>query len=87
MEIDQSGTSIEDQVLSAVRLVSALDAREFLVLIGLGNGMSKKAIAAASNLTLEDVEGNLASLMKKLSARTIADAVRIAIYANLSLHH
>jgi len=87
MEFDQSGISMEDQVLSAVRLVSGLDAREFLVLSGLGSGMSKKSIAAASNLTLEDVEANLASLMKKLSARSIADTVRIAIYANLSLHH
>ena len=74
-------------MLSAMRVVSTLDATELLVLIGLGKGVSKKAIATASNLSLDDVETKVSSLMKKLNARSTADAVRIAIYASLSLHH
>ena len=72
---------------SAMRVVSTLDAAELLVLISLGKGVSRKAIATALNLSLDDVETKVASLMKKLNARSTADAVRTAIYANISLHH
>ncbi len=87
MEFDQSEASTEERMLSAMRVVSTLDAAELLVLIGLGKGVSKKAIATASNLSLDDVEAKVSSLMKKLNARSTADAVRTAIYASLSLHH
>ena len=87
MEFDQSEESTEERMLSAMRVVSTLDAAELLVLIGLGKGVSKKAIATASNLSLDDVEAMIASLMKKLGARSTADAVRTAIYASLSLYH
>jgi FixJ family two-component response regulator len=87
MEFDQSEASTEERMLSAMRLVSTLDAAELSVVICLGKGMSKKAIASASNLSLDDFESDLASLMEKLGARSIADLVRTAVYAKLSSHH
>lgn len=87
MNEDHSDAPLEMRRLQARRLISELDATEFFALAGLARGMSSRDIAAASGRGLEEMERTLASLMKKLDARTIADAVRIAIYANLSSPH
>lgn len=67
----------------AKRLVSHLDAAELFVLVGLIRGLSRQAIAANSQRSLDDVERTFRSLMKKLNAQTIADAVRIGLYAGV----
>ena len=87
MSLDTSELTTEERRLAAMRLVAELDAEEQFVLAGLGKGMSRKAIAATANLGLEDVERTLAGLMANLNARSVADLVRVAIYANISLPH
>lgn len=83
MSFDQSGSTTEERRLDAERLVAELDSSERLVLTGFVKGMSRQAIAAASEQGLEDLERTLASLMKKLNAGTVADAVRIGLYAQV----
>jgi FixJ family two-component response regulator len=74
----------ERRRLAAERLVAGLDPSERLFLHDLLEGMSVGAIAAASGKSLPDAEHTLGSLMKKLNAGTIADAVRIGLYARLA---
>jgi DNA-binding NarL/FixJ family response regulator len=85
MNLGQSELTPEERQVAAKRLVAELDAEEQFLLVGLGKGMSRRAIAATANLDPEDVERTLVGLMAKLNANSVADLVRVAIYANLSL--
>lgn len=84
MNSGHSCAALEERRLHARHLVSRLDPAELFVLRGLATGISRKAIAARRLGSSDNMECTVASLMAKLGARTIADAVRIAIYANLS---
>lgn len=87
MGLDQSELTTEERRLAAMRLVAELDAKEQFVLAGLGKGMSTKAIAASADVKPEEVERKLLCLMAKLNANSVADLVRVAIYANVSSPH
>lgn len=67
----------------AMRLVATLGKTEVKVLACLVNGMSRKDIASCFGLSLDEVEHSFQSIMKKLQADRIAEAVRIGIYAGL----
>jgi DNA-binding CsgD family transcriptional regulator len=63
----------------AARLVAKLDDTERLVLARLVGGVSKRAIAAELGYDISAAEQTLASLMKKLNASSVAEAVRIGL--------
>lgn len=67
----------------AMRLVGALDSTELQCLVCLLRGMSVNDTATSMRVRVEDVERYRASMMKKLNARRIADAVRIGLYAGV----
>jgi hypothetical protein len=69
--------------IEAKGLISHLDADELFVLAGLIRGLSRRAIAASSERNLDDPERTFRSLMKKLNVQTIADGVRIGLYAGV----
>ena len=71
------------EVASAAKKIEGLSAREVMVLKMLRQGCSSKMIAAEFAMDVLSVERHRASLMRKLSAEHVADAVRIAIYAGL----
>lgn len=73
----------EERRSAAMCLVGKLDPMEILVLVGLVRGMSNKAIAAGAQIDLEDAERFFSSLMNKLKASRVADAVRIGLYAEV----
>ena len=83
MNPNQPWLTVEGRRLAAKRLVSELDAAELLVLVALVGGMSKRAIAAGPGHDPAGVERTFVSLMAKLKAATIADAVRIGLYAEV----
>lgn len=84
MNFGNSYEGLEERRLHARRLVCSLGAAELFVLGRLAAGISRKAIADRRLSSSDNMERAIASLMVKLGARTVADAVRIAIYANIS---
>lgn len=68
---------------AARKLVASLSAREMELLIGVLAGGSNKTIAAELGISPRTAEIHRANMMRKLSAATTGDAVRIALYAGL----
>lgn len=64
-------------------LVDQLTPRENNVLAALIDGASSKDMAAMFGLSLRTVEVHRASMMKKLGARSAADAARIGLFAGV----
>jgi two-component system, LuxR family, response regulator FixJ len=75
---------LDENRKEALRLVARLSRQEKQILAGLANGRTTTSIAAALSIVPQEAEHARSVLMEKLSARTTADAVRIAIYANVS---
>ena len=71
------------EAASAAKKIERLTARETMVLKMLRQGCSSKMIAAEFVMDVPSVERHRTSLMRKLDAVQVADAVRIAIYAGL----
>jgi two-component system, LuxR family, response regulator FixJ len=67
----------------AVTRVRSLSARELQMLQALLNGLSNKQIANALEISIRTVEMHRASLMRKLQARSVADAVILATEAGM----
>ena len=67
----------------AVARVRALSARETQMLQALLNGLSNKQIADLLGISIRTVEMHRASLMRKLQARSLADAVILATAAGM----
>ena len=67
----------------AKRLVGGLDGRELEVLRCIVLGSSDRSIAAVSGISVAAAEGFRSSMMRKLLARTTADAVRIGLLAEV----
>lgn len=72
-----------DEHKVAKRRVSSLSKRELQVLRGLVDGGANKSIAVDLGISPRTVEIHRANLMRKLSAKSPANAVRIAIYADM----
>jgi FixJ family two-component response regulator len=72
-----------DSRLKALHAVSKLNEQEILILAGLVNGLSISSIAADLSIPLSQANRARSVLMGKISAKTIADAVRTGIYANV----
>jgi two-component system response regulator FixJ len=60
---------------------AVLSPREKEVLSQLVEGKSNKGIALALDISPRTVEIHRANMMRKLNAQSIADAVRLALYA------
>jgi two-component system response regulator FixJ len=67
----------------AIRRVRALTPRELQLLQALLNGLSNKQIADDLAISIRTVEMHRASLMRKLDARSLADAVILASEAGM----
>ena len=67
----------------AKRLVGGLSAGERQILRCVVSGMSPRGIAAAKEISVAQVEDVRMSMMRKLQARTTADAVRIGLLAEV----
>jgi FixJ family two-component response regulator len=81
-----SSTFIEDlerRVMEARRAIARLTARQKQVLQGVVHGDSNKQIARDLHISPRTVEIHRVHMMARLEARTTADAVRIAIYAEI----
>jgi FixJ family two-component response regulator len=74
---------LEEYENVARRLVATLGADELEVLRCLVRGMSGRDIAAITSNGPGDFERISASMMEKLNARRIVDAVRIGLYAGV----
>jgi len=75
--------ALQDERANAKRLVWGLDARELEVLRCIVRGSSDRSIAAENGISVAAVEGFRSSMMRKLLARTTADAVRIGLLAEV----
>jgi len=73
------------QIRAARSAVGSLTSRQRQVLHGLLEGGSNKQIARDLGISPRTVEIHRRSLMERLEARTTADAIRIAVYAGLSV--
>ncbi|HTK73197.1 MAG TPA: LuxR C-terminal-related transcriptional regulator [Croceibacterium sp.] len=62
---------------------AVLSRREKEVLLQLVAGKSNKGIAMALEISPRTVEIHRSNMMRKLNARSVADAVRLALYAGL----
>jgi FixJ family two-component response regulator len=76
---------VETQEVLARRLVASLNASEAQLLECLVRGMSDADIAAALGITLGAARLSRTATLTKLSARSIADAVRIGLDAGVDL--
>lgn len=73
-----------DQRDHALQMIAGLTRREHDVLIGLLGGMSNKQVGGWLGLSPRTVEMHRANMMEKLHARTLSDALRIALAGGLS---
>lgn len=69
--------------LDAARRIAALSAREREVLAGLAAGKSNKVIAFERGLSIRTVEMHRVRMMRRLAARTLSEALRLAHLAGL----
>jgi two-component system, LuxR family, response regulator FixJ len=76
----QHERSARDEAVARVR---SLSAREHQMLQALLRGLSNKQIANGAGISIRTVEMHRASLMRKLQARSIADAVILATTAGM----
>ena len=73
------------EATDAARLLDALSPREREVLTGLVAGQQNKEIARDLSLSPRTVELHRANLMEKLGARSLSDAIRLALAADPAL--
>ena len=73
----------QDEAADAARRVASLTGRELEVLTGLIAGLQNKEIARELDLSPRTVELHRANLMEKLSARSVAEAVRMGLSASV----
>ena len=76
---------LETQEVLARRFVARVNASEVLLLECILRGMSDADIAAAMPITVEAARRSRKTTLAKLSARSIANAVRIGPYAGVAL--
>ncbi len=69
----------------ARRRTNSLSTREIEVLLGIVEGGSSKSIGEALKISARTVEVHRANVMRKLGARSSADAVRIALHAGFEV--
>ena len=67
----------------AQKLIRLLTGREMDVLKCLVSGASNNEIASRLGISPRTVEVHRANMMRRLNARSVADAVRIGLYAGL----
>ena len=72
------------EVEDAARQVAQLSRREREVLEGLIAGKLNKIIAHDLGLSVRTIEGHRVRMMERLGVRQLADAVRLAVLAELS---
>ena len=73
----------ERMLFEAKTQVESLSRRERQVLTALIGGLSNKQIGEALEISPRTVEIHRSHMMTKLKARSVADAVRMALYAGL----
>lgn len=73
----------EDHSRRVQEMIAGLTPREREVLARLGKGRPNKVIAYEMDLSVRTVEGYRASIMSKLSARTIGELMEIVLKAGL----
>lgn len=73
----------ERMLCAAKTQVESLSRRERQVLTALIEGLSNKQIGQALGISPRTVEIHRSHMMAKLNARSVADAVRMALYAGL----
>lgn len=83
-QLEQAGAEAA-RTLAAQEDIARLAPREIEVLRGLISGKVNKVIAHELNISPRTVEVYRANLMTKLHVRTLADALRIAFAAGLSV--
>lgn len=68
---------------TAKERIALLSVREFEILRGLLGGMSNKLLARHLDLSLRTVEMHRANMMARLEAKTLAEALTLAVQAEL----
>lgn len=76
---------LKEQMGAAKRAVGNLTGRQRQVPWGVLEGGSNKQIARDLGISLRTVEIHRRCLMERLEVRTTADAIRIAVYAGLTV--
>lgn len=84
-EIPNFGTTIDTRLAAARTLIESLTQREREVLGMVMEGRQNKAIAHALGISVRTVEVHRTRLMARLGVRTVAEAVRLAVWAELTL--
>uniref|UniRef100_UPI00140C4FE0 LuxR C-terminal-related transcriptional regulator n=1 Tax=Altererythrobacter segetis TaxID=1104773 RepID=UPI00140C4FE0 len=75
--------SLDSQRRVSLSLIADLTVVERQILCALVQGRSIKSIATMLSLPLQSVVSDRDALLEKLSARTVADAVRIGLLAGM----
>ncbi|QDM41804.1 response regulator [Altererythrobacter sp. TH136] len=70
----------------AARLVASLTRRERELLEGIVAGLSNKGAAQSMGISIRTVEIHRSNLMRSLGAKSVADAVRLALLAGIKPH-
>lgn len=70
----------------AAQLVASLTRRERELLEGIVAGLSNKGAAQSMGISIRTVEIHRSSLMRSLGAKSVADAVRLALLAGIKPH-
>jgi two-component system, LuxR family, response regulator FixJ len=84
-EIPTFGTAIDTRLAAARALIESLTLREREVLQMAMEGRQNKAIAHALGISVRTVEVHRTRLMARLGVRTVAEAVRLAVWAELAM--
>jgi RNA polymerase sigma factor (sigma-70 family) len=85
LQLNERQRDMQAQRAEIATRLARLTPREHEVMVMVTNGRANKEIASSLGVSAKTVEAHRARVMEKMEAGSLAELVRMAIYANLSL--
>jgi RNA polymerase sigma factor (sigma-70 family) len=85
LQLDERQRDLQAQRAEIATRLARLTPREHEVMVMVTNGRANKEIASSLGVSAKTVEAHRARAMEKMEAGSLAELVRMAIHANLSL--
>ena len=85
MALDETQRGMQSEMAEIATKLARLTPREHEVMVMVTNGNANKEIASTLGVSAKTVEAHRARVMEKMEANSLAELVRMAISANLTL--
>ena len=85
-DVHNRGHEVQQTIYRAQELVKSLTPRQLELMRGVADGLSNKVIAQKLGISPRTAEVHRARLMDRLHAKSLAEVVRLAIWAQTNIH-